>query len=218
MELASLKRFRLALLHALGYNTAHMIRALLLIVDGSRTWEAIKKEQHGVARISTSFLLPVLLLTCLGEALGLLRLGMEQGEMTLRIIKPDPTLVTRYELVQAACSLVIVYLGAFALQGIGASFHRRHSYKECFTTLAYSISPLLLLRLLDGVPAVSTWVCYGLGVFLMLSLLYRSIPFIMRPDPSNALGLFVFCSFLLLVATGLAHYLATLVLDEKLLA
>lgn len=195
-----------------------MIRALLLIFDGSRTWEAIKNDQHNVSRISISFLFPLLALTSLGEALGLLRLGVERGEMTVRVVKPDSMLVTRYELLQVACTVIIVYLGAAALQRIGASFHRRHTYKECFTTLAYSISPLLLLRVLDGVPSVPTWLCYGVGVFLTLSLFYRSIPFIMRPDPSNALGLFVFCAFLLLVATGLAHYLATLVLDEKLFA
>jgi hypothetical protein len=195
-----------------------MIRALLLIFDGSRTWEAIKNDQHGVGRITTSFLFPLLGLTSLGEALGMLRLGMEQGEMTVRVVKPDSNLVLRYELWQVACTLIIVYLGAAALQRMGASFHRRHSYKECFTTLSYSISPLLLMRLLDGVPAVSTWVCYAIGIFLTLSLLYRSIPFILRPDPSSALGLFVLGSFLLLGATGLAHYLATLVLQGKLLA
>jgi len=202
----------------LATTAVQMIRALLLIFNGSRTWETIKNDQHGVGRISVSFLFPLLILTSLGEALGLLRLGLERGELTLRVVKPDPGLVTRYELLQVTGTLLIVYLGAVALQRIGASFHRRHSYKECFTTLAYSISPLLLLRLLDGVPSVPTWLCYGVGAFLMLSLFYRSIPFIMRPDPSNALGLFVFCSFLLLMATGLAHYLATLVLEEKLFA
>jgi hypothetical protein len=195
-----------------------MIRALLLIVDPSRTWEAIKNGQQTVARISFSFLIPVLALTSLGEAWGLTRLGMEQGTVTLNIVKVAPALAMRYELVQVGLSLLIVYGGAVALRQIGASFHRRHSYVDCFTTLAYSLSPSFLLRLLDGVPAINTWVCYGIGAFLVLCLLYRGIPFIMRPDPSNALGLFVFCSFLLLVSTGLAHWLATLVLEEKLLA
>lgn len=195
-----------------------MIRALLLIFDGTRTWEKIKNEQHGVARISSSFLLPLLVLTSLGEALGILKLGLERGALTLKVMHASQELIIRYEVLRAMCILLIVYLGAFALQQIGASFHRRHSYRECFTTLAYSISPLLLLQILDGVPAVSTWACYGIGAFLMLSLFYRSIPFIMRPDPSNALGLFIFCSFLLLAATGLAHYFTVLVLEQKLFA
>jgi Yip1-like protein len=189
----------------------------MLIFNASKTWETIKAEQRGVAQISSAFLLPLLALSSLGEALGMLRLGIERGTLTMNVVRPSTDLVLRYELVQAGLSLVIVYLGAFALQKIGASFHRRHSYQECFTTLVYSMSPLYLVRLLDGVPAVYTWACYGIGIFLALGLFYRGLPFIMRPDPSNALGLFVFCSFLLLVATALAHWVATLVLDEKIL-
>ena|SRR5688572_15535759 len=192
-----------------------MIRALLLIVDPSRTWEAIKNDQHSVARISTSFLIPLLILTCAGEALGMMRFGIDRGGLSEKLVTPSQDLLVRYEVTQALLSLIIIYAGAIALKGIGASFHRRHSYTECFTTLAYSMSPLFLLRLLDGVPAINTWVCYGVGVFLVMSFLYRGIPFIMRPDPSNALGLFMFCAFLLLGTTGLAHFVVTQVLDGK---
>lgn len=194
-----------------------MIRALLLILDPSRTWEKIKGEQYSVVRISTSFLLPLLLLASVAEGLGLAKFGVGQSSLaSTTLVRPSNALIIRYELTQVILTLVIVYAGSVALKAIGASFHRRHSYQECLTTLAYSISPLLLMRIVDGFPAIHTWACYGVGVFLALSLFYRGIPVIMRPDPSNALGLFVFCSFLLLVATGLAHFVATQVLDEKL--
>jgi hypothetical protein len=194
-----------------------MIRALLLIVDGSKTWERIKIQQWGVARISLLFLLPLLVLTHGAEAYGMLRLGAEQGALG-RIGPIAQRLVLKYELFQIAGALVILYAGSVALQAIGASFHRRHSYTECFTTLTYSLSPLWILRLPDAFPSVPTWACYAVGIFLALSVFYRGVPFIMRPDPSNALGLFMFCSFVLIGATGLVHYLATLVLDERILA
>jgi hypothetical protein len=158
----------------------------------------------------------LLVLSSAGEGLGLMQLGVERGTVSERLVKASGALTLRYEITQVVQSLVIVYLGAVALRFIGASFHRRHTYTECFTTLAYSLSPLFLLRLLDGLPAFNTWACYGIGVFLALSLFYRGLPIILRPDPSNALGLFVFCSFLLLGATALAHFVAVLVLDEKL--
>ena len=194
-----------------------MIRALLLLTDPSRTWQKIKTDQHSVLRISCVFFLPLLLLTAGGEALGLTQLGVEGGTMTEKLFKVSPVQALRYEVAQCGLSLVVAYLGAAALTLIGASFHRRHTYKECFTSLAYSLSPLLLLRLLDAFPAVNTWVCYGIGIFLTLSLFYQGIPMIMRPDPSNALGLFLLCSFLLLGATALAHFLAVSILEKKLL-
>jgi len=192
-----------------------MIRALLLIFDGSRTWQRIKLTQPGVARISILFLLPLLVLTCGAEYAGLLRLGAERGALGSVTAVPE-SLALQYVLVYAAGMLLLLYLGSFILQKIGASFHRRHSYIECFTTLTYSLSPLLLMRIVDAFPHVPTWVCYGVGIFLAVSILYRGIPTIMKPDPSNALGLFMFCSFLLIAATGLLHFLATQVLEERI--
>lgn len=195
-----------------------MIRALLLIVDPSRTWEAIKNDGHSVLRLSGVYFLPLLILTAAAEAFGLNQLGVEGGAMAERIFKLSPRLALRYEVVQCLLTLAVAYLGAAALKLIGASFHRRHSYRECFTCLAYSLSPLLLVRLPDAFPAINTWVCYAIGIFLSLSLFYRGVPVIMRPDPSNALGLFLFCSFLLLGSTAVAHFLALTVLESNLFA
>jgi hypothetical protein len=195
-----------------------MLRALLLIVDPSRTWEAIKNDQHSVLRLTFQLVIPLLLVTSVGEALGFMHLGVEHGRLTETVTKVPLELALRYEAVQAALTLFIVYAGSALLKVVAASFHRRHGYQECFTTLGYCITPLLLLRLLDGVPAINTWVCYGIGIFLALSSLYRGIPFVMKPDPSNALGLFMLSSLLLLVTTGIAHFVAQLVLEERFLA
>lgn len=194
-----------------------MLRALLLVVDPSRTWEAIKNDQHSVLRLTLQLMIPLLLVTSVGEAWGFMHLGVEHGRLAETVTKAPLDLVVRFEAVQIALTLLIIYGGSGLLKVIGASFHRRHGYGECFTTLAYSTAPLLLLRLLDGVPAINTWVCYGIGIFLTISLLYRGIPFTLRPDPSNALGLFILSALLLLVTTGLAHFVAQSVLHEKFL-
>ena len=41
------------------------------------------------------------------------------------------------------------------VKSIGETFHGRHTYTQAFTTVAYSLSPLFLLRLLDAFPGVS---------------------------------------------------------------
>src|SRR5678816_2454631 len=192
-----------------------MIRALMLIFDGSRSWERIKLAQAGVARISFLFLLPMLILTSGAEYAGLIKLGAEHGALGSVVAVPE-RLARQYTLLHVVGTLLLVYLGSFILQKLGASFHRRHSYMECFTTLTYSLSPLLLMRIADAFPQVPTWACYGVGIFLAISIFYRGLPTIMKPDPSNALGLFMFCSFLLIAATGLIHFLGTQVLEEHI--
>ena len=187
----------------------------MLIFNGSKTWERIKLAQAGVARISFLFLLPLILLTSGAEFAGLVRLGATRGALGSVTSVPE-RLALQYVLVHLAGMLLLIYVGSYILQKIGESFHRHHSYTECFTTLTYSLSPLFLLRIPDAFPDVPTWACYGIGIFFALSILYRGIPTIMKPDPSNALGLFMFCSFLLIAATGLIHFVATQVLEERI--
>src|SRR5436853_1550954 len=166
-----------------------MITALLLIFDASRTWEKIgSAPDQRVGRIFFSYLLPILLLSIAGESLGLLKWGMWEGELAPRLVKPSQELVIRYQAVQTLLDLLIIFGGALFLKKVGDSFHRKHTYAQCFTTLGYSLGPLYLVRIFDGVPAINTWICYGAGIVLAVSALYRGIPYVMKPDPSNALG------------------------------
>ena len=194
-----------------------MIKSLLLIFDSANTWERIAAAPQNVLKVFTLSLMPLLLLSAAAEGAALIKFGREQGP--LDTMKPvSQALVLRYEIAQLGLSLLVVVAGAAVLQKIGQSFHRRHTYSECFTTLAYSLSPLFLLRVFAGFPAIPTWACWAVGILLSVSALYRGIPRIMRPDPSNALGLYLLSSLLLIVVTGLAHFVAGLVLSEKILA
>jgi len=194
-----------------------MIKSLLLIFDSANTWEKIAAAPQSVLKVITLSLMPLLLLSAAVEGAALIKFGREQGP--LDTMKPvSQALALRYEIAQLGLSLLVVVAGAAVLQKIGQSFHRRHTYSECFTTLAYSLSPLFLLRVLAGFPAIHTWACWAVGILWSVSALYRGIPRIMRPDPSNALGLYLLSSLLLIVVTGLAHFVAGLVLSEKILA
>src|SRR5262245_24005289 len=181
-----------------------MINAILLIFDPSNTWERIEKSQRSVWAVFLLFLLPILVLASVLEGYALVRSGEERGGILERVVTISKDLAIRYEVAQFSLSLLIIFGGTWLLKKSGEGFHRRHTYKEAFTTLAYSLSPLFLLRILDGWPAVNTWICWGIGIFLSIAALYRGVPRIMKPDPSNALGVFLLGSLLLLFITGLA--------------
>jgi len=196
-----------------------MITALLLVLDPSATWEKIgATPKHNVGRVFLSYLLPLLLLTVAVESFGMLRFGIYEGDLMPRLVKPSQELVTRYQIVQVTLDLLTIFAGAAIFRSVAQGFHRRHSYSESFATLAYSLGPFYLVRMLDAIPAMNTWLCYGIGILLAIAALYRGIPRVMKPDPSNALGLYLMASFVLLVGTGLAHFLAVRVLEQKLLA
>jgi hypothetical protein len=195
-----------------------MIKALLLILDPDNTWEKIEQNPPSVASAFFTYLLPLLLLGTAVEIWGMMKLGYDKGRIVERRVKVEQDMAIRYGGAQVGLGILTAVIGAWAVKKLSQGFHRRHSYKEAFTTFGYSLGPIYLTRTLDALPGLNTWICWGLGALLGVSLLYRGIPRLMKPDPSSALGLYLTCSFLLLALAGVAHYLAQLVLQEKLLA
>ncbi|HKQ37645.1 MAG TPA: Yip1 family protein [Verrucomicrobiae bacterium] len=195
-----------------------MIKALLLIFDPDNTWEKIQQNSHSVASVFLTYLLPLLLLGTAVETWGMMKLGYDKGRIVERRVKLEQDLAVRYAGAQICLGLLTAVVGAFLFKKVTQGFHRRHSFKETFATLSYSLGPVYLVRMFDGLPGVNTWICWGLGAILGAAVLYRGVPRVLRPDPSNALGVYLTCSFLFFALTGVAHYVAQLVLQEKILA
>ena len=194
-----------------------MIKVLLLLLDPTNTWEKIQQSSPGVARVFFTYVLPLVLLGMTVETLGLIKLGRDEGRFTERRLKVPQELATRYAVVQAASAIVIAFVGAWIFKAIGEGFHRRQAYRDAFATLGYSVGPYYLARMLDGAPFINTWICWAIGAALVVSVLYRAVPRLMRPDPSNALGVYLLCSLLLVAVLAVSHFVAVLALDEKIL-
>jgi hypothetical protein len=199
-----------------GGHCAHMLRALLLIFDPANSWEKIETAKPSVAHVFFTYVLPIMLLSFAVEAWLLTQLGTQRGRVVERVAQVSKDVIIRYEVTQFVLGIVLVFLGAFLMQKLSQGFHRRHTYGECFATLSYSLGPYFLCRMLDGWPPLNTWIVWATGALLAVSLLYRGLPRVMKPDPSNALGVYLMCSILILVLTGVAHYFATLVLSERI--
>jgi hypothetical protein len=125
-------------------------------------------------------------------------------------------LLLRYTGAQFVFGLVICFGGAWLIQKVSESFHRKHAYRDCFATLGYSLGPYFLCRMLDGWPVMHTWVAWAIGVVLALAVFYRGLPRVLRPDPSNALGAYLLSALIIVAMTGMAHLLATRILEEQI--
>ena len=193
-----------------------MIKALLLILDPDNTWAKIEQNPPSVLSVFFTYLLPLLFLGTAVETMGMMKLGYDKGKIVERRVKLEQDPAIRYAAAQVALGLLTAVVGAWSFKKVTQGFHTRHNYKETFATLAYSLGPIYLARMLDALPGVNTWLCWGAGALLGVSVLYRGIPRVLKPDPSNALGVYLTCSFLFLALTGVAHYVAQLVLEEKI--
>jgi hypothetical protein len=183
-----------------------MIKALLLIFEPFRTWDGIARSEQSLARIFAIYLLPMVLITSAVEGFGLAHWGKLQSAEYERLNKFTPAEATVYETMQAILTILVVFVAAKFLKSLGDTFHGRHSLTQTFKTIAYGLSPMFLLRLLDVFPQVSPWVSWILGIVLSVAVLYQGLPRVMQPDPPHAFGLYFMNSLLLILITGLARF------------
>src|SRR5947207_2670403 len=104
----------------------------------------------------------MVILSCAAEGYGLNKLGKWQGEIPrLKLYGFGETII--FEVVQGVLSLAVVFLGAKLTKSVGETFHGRHTYSQSFSAVAYGLSPLFLLRLVDASPSISPWVTWAIG-------------------------------------------------------
>jgi hypothetical protein len=191
-----------------------MIKALLLIFDPIASWERVVRAQRSLPFVLLVFLLPLLLLSCVAEGYGILTWGKMQGEF-VHLQKYSRQEVLCYETLQFVLGLLLVLVGAKLLKSLGETFHGRHTYAKAFTVVAYALSPLFLLRILDAHPSVSPWITWAIGILLSTGVLYQGVPRVMQPDPPHALGLFLISALLLVLTSGLVRFLTVWWLQGK---
>ncbi|MDB6067083.1 MAG: Yip1 domain protein [Pedosphaera sp.] len=190
-----------------------MIKALLLIFKPAGSWARIVQAKRSLGTILVAFLIPLIALSIAGELLCMKYLAKPQpGGMVPRI---STSLLINYVVVQFVLGLVAVFLSAKLVKSLAETFHARNSYTQCFTLVAYSVSPLFLLHILDGVPGIPPWLGFIVGILLSLAVLYNGIPTALNPDPPHAFGLFLTSGLLLTMVCGVARLIAYFVLQKK---
>lgn len=185
-----------------------MIKAVLLVLEPLRTWDHIALAGRSVWRIFLTYVVPLLLLTSVIEAWGMMKWGDWRGD----VMGPDPfkfqlPAAVGFQLVQWLVHLITLFLGARMVKNLGETFHGRHTYQQAFTAVAYGLGPFWSLRVMDAFPSVNPWVSYTLGMILMVAVLYHGIPRCMMPDPPQAFGLYITASVLLALTAGLGRFL-----------
>ena len=183
-------------------NTADLvIRALLLIFDPVATWDRIVQARHGIAFIVAAYLVPCLLLAEVASGFGLVHWGKTdpygiKQQMTFR-----QAIV--FEVARFLLDLAVVFGSAKTVKALGETFHSRHTFTQAFTTVAYGLAPVFLLRLLEALP-IHPAVPWAIGIVLAFAVLYHGVPKVMEPDPSHAFGLYLTTVILLTLTTGAA--------------
>jgi hypothetical protein len=182
-----------------------MIRALFLIFNPGATWANIAEARRGVGLILGLNLLPMMVLVAAAEGFGLMQWGTLQVLSGL-VKKLTVNEAVVYETAQLLLTLLIIAICTFLIKSFGETFHSRHNFTQAFTVVAYGLSPLFLLRLLDMFQAINPWLTWGIGIMLTVKTFYNGVPCVMQTDPTHALGLYFMSSLVVVALTGAERF------------
>ena len=155
----------------------------------------------------------MVILSCAVEGYGLHKLGKVDELGRPKAFSTGEALI--FEIAQVVLSMAVVLIGAKLTKSVGETFHGRHTYSQAFAAVAYGLSPLFLLRLLDATKLVPPFVTWGIGILLSIAVLYQGLPRMMEPDPPHAFGLFLMGSLLLVLISGLWRFITAWYLMGK---
>ena len=191
-----------------------MIRAFMLILVPQSTWERIASSKWNSLIIFFVSFVPLLCLTIAIEGFGMAKLGASVNDFG-RTIEISREQVIQFQSLQLALTLLVLGLGTKLVLWVCDGFHSPTTFRQAFTLTAYGITPLLWFRIVDGHPSMPTWVCFAMGAVGVIFTLYHGIAFVLQPDTSVGFGLYLICSIVLILAAGLAHFIAQIVAKRK---
>lgn len=189
-----------------------MIKALLLIFRPAQTWSGIDAANRSIAYVLCVHLLPLILITSAVEGYGLTRINQPSGEKLVTGKTFTTGQAVAIEVLQSVLLIGLVFLAAATVKNYATTFHRRTTYRPALVAVAYGMSPLLMLRLMDYFcfqlqKSPLSWVPWIVGAVLTVGVLYQGLPCLLKPDPPHAFGLYVMSSLTIVVIFGLWRFI-----------
>jgi hypothetical protein len=192
-----------------------MLRALNLTISPEAGWQKTALNPPNAFVVLLASILPIMILGLAVEGYALMKYGEVFGELGRHPVTAERVL--KYTIFYGVASLAVILAGAGLLRNVGSTFNLQVSYGAWLTLLGIVYIPIFLARMLDAVPAIHTWICWGIGVALALRVLYHGVGGWLRPEQTKGFGLFLITFIYILVLSGLVHFASIQVLQGKLL-
>jgi hypothetical protein len=193
-----------------------MIKVLKLIFSPFKAWEEIAASESGVFRTLLLFVFPLSLPGLALEGFSLAHWGERRNEVD-HVVRISQDLAVRYGLVQLVLLVAGIFLGGQVVRWVMHSFQVRTSFQQCFTVIAYGISPIMLSRYFDAIPGLNTWICWSLGALLSVAVLYHGVGLVLRPEQTKGFGVYLVSIIIMVLFSGLSHFVALAFLQGKIL-
>lgn len=175
-----------------------------LLLNPRPTWTAILQKPQSILAILFFQIVPLAALGLVAQTIAFTTRPQSSG-LTAPPPPPPTSLLLQAQAGKFALILAAILAATFLIQLVADSFTCRATFRQSFTTVAYSLIPWYLCRICDFVPVLNPWAWIVLGVLGSIVLLYCGIPLTLDPPPAQAFGMFVGGAFLLVIVLALAE-------------
>ena len=191
-----------------------MIRAFSLVWDPAPVWERIAQERKSLGLVFTAYFFPMMLLAALGEGFTLEHwrtwMAGTHGVMRFNFAQ-----LVVFETIRSALTCVIVGVSAHVTWLLREPFYARYNYAEALMLVMYSASPMFLCQVLTGIPQISLWLSWGVGLYFSLKIFYHGVRSLARTDPGSATGLYLLSSMVIIALTGAERFMLIQCLSSR---
>ena len=183
-----------------------MIRAISLVWDPASVWERIVQERKSLGLVFTAYFFPMMVLAALGEGFTLAHwrtwTAGVHGVMHFTFGQ-----IVVFETIRSAVMCVIVGLSAHVVWLLREPFYGLYNYAEALMLVMYSFCPMLLCQVLTGIPQISLWLPWGVGVYFSLRIFYHGVFSVAKTNPGSATSLYLLSSLVIIALTGAQRYM-----------
>ncbi len=179
-----------------------MIKVFFLMVMPGMTWERTAEARRGYFFILATYLLPFIALDVAVEGRSLIKWGKWQPHFQVMKDFAQPT-VMRFEIAHAVLLLAMILVSALLVWVAIENFQGRKPFLLVFTLVAYAFSPLLLANLLNYFPMMNPLLASALGIAVSVAALYQGVPRVLKPDPSQAFGIYFSTAMVMFMIAGM---------------
>jgi hypothetical protein len=192
-----------------------MLRALNLIFSPEAEWQKTALKPPNFLTVLFMSLLPLMVIALTLEGWSLIKYGEVFRGLAPRAVSLERAV--KYEAFYGLASLLVMLFGARLLKNVGRTFNLEASYGVCFALMGYGYFPILLVRLLDALPQINTWICWAVGVVFAFRILYHGVALWLKPEQTKGFGLLLLSFIYIVVMSGLVHFAAIQVLQGRFL-
>lgn len=166
----------------MAVNLVNRVQKILL--SPKSEWDVIDKEPADVTGTLTTYVGPLVVLSALAAAAGLIIFGISIGfGLTVR---PPITSVLIQAVLAVVLGIVSVYILAFVIDALAPSFGAQKNFNQAFKVAAFYPTAYWLGSLLAIVPAIG-WIGSLVGGLYSLYLLFVGLPKLMKPPADKGI-------------------------------